>query len=338
MTAIQGPFPFRPNPTTYPRLSQVGRSNYPNHGYSSFHNPSYAQQRSGQHTPYHQPFRSAPQHMGNPRLTSVAPGLRQEVTPPQAVPPPAPSVDPVMSALAQMMSKLNEVNDRLDRVEGAKAQCSDASTEQRKGKRVEFIDQLPSQPLANCRHVGQASLSRTHNVNEVCIDSALEEAHAISGLRRGKVLVDPHKDHKRRKDPIEEKDDQSSPMIIPEEDSDDEEAPEEESRAEPNLEVYKPPVPYSQLLSRPRVSTSESDDTLLEAFRQVTITIPLVDAIQHIPSYTKFLKGLCTPTRKPKRIHMSETISSIMLSTLPRKRRDSGTPMISCEIGDKTFT
>ena len=35
---------------------------------------------------------------------------------------------------------------------------------------------------------------------------------------------------------------------------------------------------------------------------------------------------------------MSETISSIILSTLSRKRRDPGAPMISCEIGDRTFT
>ena len=33
-----------------------------------------------------------------------------------------------MSALVQMMSKLTEVSDRLDRVEGAKAQCFDAFT------------------------------------------------------------------------------------------------------------------------------------------------------------------------------------------------------------------
>ena len=287
-----------------------------------------------QHTSYHQPYGSAPQHMGNPRPISFTPGIPRAVTPPQAVPPPAPSVDPVMSALAQMMSKLNEVSDRLDRVEGAKAQCSDASTEQRKGKRVE----LPSQPLANPRNVGQASSSHTHNVNEVCIDGASEEAHAISGLRSGKVLVDPHTGHKRRKDPLEEKDDRPSPTIIPEEDSKDEEAPDEESRAKPNPEVYKPLVSYPLLLSRPRVPTSDSDDTLLEAFRQVTITIPLVDVIQHIPSYTKFLKGLCTPTRKPKRIHMSETISSIMLSTLPHKRHNPRAPMISCEIGGRTFT
>ena len=66
-------------------------------------------------------------------------------------------------------------------------------------------------------------------MNEVHIDIASEEAHAISGLRSGKVLVDPHTDHQRRKDPLEEKDDQSSPPIILQEDFDD-----EESRAEPN--------------------------------------------------------------------------------------------------------
>ena len=335
--AIEGQFPFRPYRTTYPGLSQAGRSNYPNQGYSSFHNP-YAQQWNGKHTPYHQPYGSMPQHMGNSRPTSFTPGLPRAVTPPPAVPPSAPLVDPDMSALAQMMSKLKEVSNRLDRVEGAKTQFYDGSTEQRKGKRVEFIDQLLSQPLANPRNVGQASLSCTHNVNEVRIDSASEEAHAISGLRSGKVLVDPYTDHKRRKDPLEEKDDRLSLTIILEEDSKDEEALDEESRAEPNPEVYNPPMPYPQLLSRPRVSTSDSDDTLLEAFRQVTITLPFVDVIQHILSYAKFLKGLCTPTRKPKHIHMSETISSIMLSTLPHKRRDPGAPMISCEIGGRTFT
>ena len=174
-------------------------------------------------------------------------------------------------------------------------------------------------------------------MNEVRIYGASEEAHAILGLRSGKVLVDPHTDHKRCKDPLEERDDRPSPSIIPE-DSEDEEALDEEGRAEPNPEVYKPLVPYPQLLSRPKVPTSDSDDTLLEAFMQVTITIPLVDTIQHIPPYAKFLKGLCTPVRKPKRIYMSETISSIMLSTLPRKRHDPGTPMIRCEIGGRTFT
>ena len=96
-------------------------------------------------------------------------------------------------------------------------------------------------------------------------------------------------------------DDQSSPMTIPEEDSEDEKAPYEELiMGEPNPEVYKPSMHYPHLLSRPKVSMSKNDDTLLKAFRQVTIIIPLVDAIQHIPSYAKFLKGLCTPDEEAK--------------------------------------
>ena len=91
--------------------------------------------------------------MRNRRPTPFAFGPPRVMTPLPEVPPPAPSVYPDMSALAQMKSKLTEVRDRLDRVEGAKAQCSDASAEQRKGKLVEFVDELPSQPLANSRNL-----------------------------------------------------------------------------------------------------------------------------------------------------------------------------------------
>ena len=172
--AIQGPVPFRPNPMPYAGLSQAGRYHHPNEGYSNYNNPSYAQQRSGQHTSFHQPCGSAPQFMGNPRPTQFASRFPQESLPSHALPPTATSADPIMSALAQMMSKLTEVSGRLDRVEGAKAQFSDASTEQRDGRRIE----LPFQPLANPRNLGQASSSRALNVNQDHIDSAQEEAHA----------------------------------------------------------------------------------------------------------------------------------------------------------------
>ena len=238
LMAIQGPFLFRQNPTTYLGLSQAGRSHYSNQGYSNYHNSSYVQQRSEHHNSYHQPFGSGQQHMGNLRPTSFASGPPREVTPPSVVPPLAPSVDPIMSALAQMMSELAKVSDRLDRLEGANAQSSDASAEQRKGKRIEFLDQLPSQPLENPRNSRQASVSCAHNMKQVHIDNASEEAHAISGLRCGKVLVNPHKDHKHHKDSLEEKDDQSSRTIIPKEDSNDEEAPDEEIKVTKSIPDY----------------------------------------------------------------------------------------------------
>ena len=97
-------------------------------------------------------------------------------------------------------------------------------------------------------------------------------------------------------------------------------------------------MPYPQALNRPKSKNSETDDNLLDAFKKVTITIPLIDAIKHIPSYAKFLKGICTPHRNPKRIQLSETVSSIMMNSLPIKKRDPGAPMITSEIGGMSFT
>ena len=112
LMAIQGPFPYRQNPKTYLVLNQACRSHYLNQGYSSnsYYNPSYAQQRSRQHTSFYQTFGSAQQPMGNSRPTPFIFGPPRVVTLPPAVPPLAPSIDPIMSALAQMMSKLNEVS------------------------------------------------------------------------------------------------------------------------------------------------------------------------------------------------------------------------------------
>ena len=95
---------------------------------------------------------------------------------------------------------------------------------------------------------------------------------------------------------------------------------------------------YPQALSKPGAKVSESNYHLLEAFQKVTITIPLVDVIKHIPSYAKFLKGICTPHRSPKKIQLIKNISSIMMNSLSIKKRDPRAPMITNEIGGMIFT
>ena len=173
-----------------------------------------------------------------------------------------------------------------------------------------------------------------HNLSRVHVDEeAVETAVAISSLRSGKDLLDPYKDHPLHKNSIDEE----TPTIVVEQDSSSEDE-EERVRAEPNPDTYKPPVHYPQALSKPKGKVNESDDHLLEAFQKVTITIPLVDAIKHIPSYAQVLKGICTPHRSPKRIQLSENISSIMMNSLPIKKRDPRAPMITSKIGGMTFT
>ena len=97
-------------------------------------------------------------------------------------------------------------------------------------------------------------------------------------------------------------------------------------------------MPYPQALNRPKAKNRETEDNLLDAFKKVMITISLIDAIKHIPSYAKFIKDICTPHRNPKRIQLSEMVSSIMMNSLPVKKREPGAPMIMSEIGGMSFT
>ena len=61
----------------------------------------------------------------------------------------------------------------------------------------------------------------------------------------------------------------------------------------------------------------ELDSNLLKTFRRVEVNIPLLDAIKHIPKYTKFLKDLCTRKRKlkgNKQVKLGRNFSALIQS------------------------
>ena len=228
------------------------------------------------------------------------------------------------------MEQMTRMNSRVDELQDFVKTNVQPTTDE-KCKQVSFTDQLPSQATTNLRNQG-ASSSQTHNIKDVHVDEeTVETTLAISSLWSGKDLLDPYKDQPIYQGLIDEE----APIIV-EHDSDSEDE-EEHAKAKPNLDTYKPPVPYPQALNLPKAKISECDDNLVEAFKEVTITIPLIDVIKHIPSYAKFLKGICTPYRNPIRIQRSETVSSIMINSLPIKKRDPWAPMITSEIGGMSF-
>ncbi|XP_078433682.1 uncharacterized protein LOC144704977 [Wolffia australiana] len=62
------------------------------------------------------------------------------------------------------------------------------------------------------------------------------------------------------------------------------------------------------------------EKNLIELFKNATITIPITEAIQHIPAYAKYVKELCTPTRKKTRIQLSETIKNSKSIRQPQRK------------------
>jgi len=76
-------------------------------------------------------------------------------------------------------------------------------------------------------------------------------------------------------------------------------------------------------------------DKIIEIFNQVKINMPLLDAIQQVPSYAKFLKDMCTKKRKtniPKKVFLATNISELLSGPIPIKYKDPSYPTIACTI------
>ncbi|KAA0041664.1 retrotransposon gag protein [Cucumis melo var. makuwa] len=60
------------------------------------------------------------------------------------------------------------------------------------------------------------------------------------------------------------------------------------------------PKPHFPSSLAPKKKETSKEEELLEMFRKVQINLPLLNAIQQVPRYAKFLKELCTNKRKTK--------------------------------------
>jgi hypothetical protein len=99
--------------------------------------------------------------------------------------------------------------------------------------------------------------------------------------------------------------------------------------------VYKLVAPCPQRLLVSKKGTENQD--ILEVFKQVKINIPLLDAIKQIPSYSKFLKDLCTIKQKHfvhKKTFLTEQVSAIIQQKIHLKQKDPRSPTIPCIIGN----
>ncbi|CAJ2653673.1 unnamed protein product [Trifolium pratense] len=73
---------------------------------------------------------------------------------------------------------------------------------------------------------------------------------------------------------------------------------------------------------------------------KLEMAIPLVEALEQMPSYAKFLKELLTKKRKPlddEMVSMTEECSALIQRKLPQKKKDPGSFTIPCSIGDLTI-
>ena len=81
-------------------------------------------------------------------------------------------------------------------------------------------------------------------------------------------------------------------------------------------------------------------EKILDMFNQLKINVPLLDTIQQVPSYTKFLKAMCTKKRKnnvPKKVFLATIISELLSGPILVKYKDPRCPTIACTTGQITI-
>ncbi|XP_070014427.1 uncharacterized protein [Nicotiana sylvestris] len=98
----------------------------------------------------------------------------------------------------------------------------------------------------------------------------------------------------------------------------------------------RPPPPYPQRLAK---KNSENQfKKFIEMMKSFSINVPLVEALEKVPGYAKFMKDLVTKKRSMncETIKMTHQVSEIVHSIAP-KLEDPGAFTISCTIGSADF-
>ena len=260
--------------------------------------------------PYFQPYNQQPRaqnDLGNSSM-QVMQGMMEQLTRNMQ------TMSEQMSQMARKveqleMDKLNQAESNIDNMKG-------------KGKEMDYNKgRFPTQPVINPRNVAFLDSDEISP-----LDKNEGSVQAISQLRSGKQLADPYdKEYEGEGSKEEEKLDEDSGHV---------DSKSIAKGVKPS--DYQPPIPFPEALksSRPLVQSNK----LIEALKETTINIPLEEAIKYIPSFSKYVKELCTPHRRPTRIKLSESVSSILLNEIPQKKKDPGAPLITCDIGGMKFS
>jgi hypothetical protein len=301
----------RPGNDPYSNTYNPGWRNHPNFSWKGQNAENSTSGPHNQAQSNRQPYNSSSTYRPPHKQYQAAPPQRAESTD-----------ERILNLLGEMNGRMGSIDgkfDEMSRTVNSHSQ-SIAKLETQMGQMANTLNRreegkLPSQPVTNPKGLYMMDGESSH-----------QHVQSITTLRSGK-LVD-NQVEKKKETPT----DKGKQVIT-----------ETSTSADPSSDVpYVPRAPFPERLKAPSHfgKQGEKIQAMMEMFKQVKINIPLLDAIQQVPAYAKFLKDLCTQKRKsrnhiPKKVLLTEHVSSLIQHNTPPKFKDPGAPTISCIIGQK---
>ena len=111
-----------------------------------------------------------------------------------------------------------------------------------------------------------------------------------------------------------------------------------EAKDRPNMNEPTIPISYPQHLKKSKLDKQFTK--FLKVFKKLHINIPFDDALEHMPSYVKFMKEILSNKRRLSNfetVNLTEECSVILQRKLPQKLKDPGSFTIPCIIGNSIF-
>ncbi|KAL5574411.1 hypothetical protein UlMin_024008 [Ulmus minor] len=173
-----------------------------------------------------------------------------------------------------------------------------------------------------------------------------EHCKAIT-LRGGKTLEAPEINEKNPKELVSRQEEENNEQGNVEKESREAENSGENSdksganaaaMPQQNDQQKRPPPPFPQ-----RFKKQQQDHQFrrfLDVLKQLHINIPLVEALEQMPNYVKFMKDMLTKKRRFgefETVALTRECSAVLQNKLPPKLKDPGSFTIPCSIGNQYF-
>ncbi|KAK9046174.1 hypothetical protein V6N11_052073 [Hibiscus sabdariffa] len=222
---------------------------------------------------------------------------------------------------------IQKIDTFMDRTE-MKLQNHDATLKSLETQVGQISHILSSRPIGGFPSDTKVAKGATH-----------EQCNAIT-TRSGKILKNNHGETAVNPPPAT---DTPAEADAPAQASEDNRIPQptmEESSAESShdqsdkSEEIRPPPPFPQRLKKQKQDYQFKK--FLDILKQVHINLPLVEALQQMPNYAKFLKDMVTRKKRIEEFETAaatETCLALMHNKVPAKKTDPGSFTIECFIG-----
>ncbi|XP_047178261.1 trichohyalin-like, partial [Vigna umbellata] len=166
-----------------------------------------------------------------------------------------------------------------------------------------------------------------------------EECKAIT-TRSGRVLEERGHERKEQErdegsaEKRENKRDEMSEREEKEKEREDRENHREKEEEKMKAKVFEKPLPYPKVFSKKE--KERQFKSFVDIFKKLEIKMSFSEALQQIPSHSKFMKELLTKKKKyieEETIEVQGQCSAIIQKLLPPKFKDPGSFTIPCNIG-----